>query len=307
MTSRSKRALLGICIAAAACDAAEGVRVQELPPTERPSAESRAGLPEVAGVWRFAGWELARGDSAGLAADLPALGELRVQTQRLDSVAAAYVQGGTQLPLVGEVRRDSVLALAARVGGEGRFLAGRVRRDTLWVSLTSLLPRESWPADARAAFVRTQVATPFKRLEGAVPLAAAMDSTALLAAADSLRADTAAPPAGAPPAAAPLPATAPPARAPVAQPQPQQPRTETPPAQQPPAQRPPVQAQPARPQPEPARPQPTPAPQPTPPRPSLPPLLGEPIRPDTARDTTAFYSPTAARAAVRPRSVSASR
>lgn len=176
----------------AACEPAEDVRVQPLPPLERPSPEARAGLPEIAGVWRFAGWDLAPDDSASLQADLPGLGEIRLQTQRLDSLAGSYVAGGGTLPLVGEVRRDSVVSLVANAGGgAGYYLAGEVARDTLWIRLTSLVEPGAWPDDALAAFVRSEVASTFVRLHGTTP-APPVDSVALLAAAadSAARADS---------------------------------------------------------------------------------------------------------------------
>lgn len=158
--------LLVVAVLGSACDAAEGVRVQELPPLERSSPEVRAGLPLVEGEWRFAGWELAPGDSALLDEELPGFGQIQIELQRLDSIAGVYRVPGAQVPVVGEVRRDGVVALVVQAGEGGRFLAGRVRNDTLWVSTTTLLEQGSWPSDARAAFVRTPVTATFARLEG---------------------------------------------------------------------------------------------------------------------------------------------
>jgi hypothetical protein len=158
--------LVVVALLASACDAAEGVRVQPLPPLEGSTPEARAGLPEIQGDWRFAGWELAPSDSALLATPLPSFGTLRIETQRLDSIAGSYAVPGAQIPLVGEVRRDSVVALVAQAGEGGRFLAGRIAGDTLWLTLTSLLEPGSWPTAARAAFVRSPVAATFARLEG---------------------------------------------------------------------------------------------------------------------------------------------
>lgn len=156
------------------CDAADDVRVQPLPSLDAASPEARAGLPVVSGLWRFAGWELAPGDTGRVQADLPGFGELRLETQRLDSIAGSYLAGGAALPLIGEVRRDSVLALA----GGGRFLTGRVTADTLWLSLTSLLEPGAWPDDARAAFVRSAGGTRFVRVKGQRPTLAVSDSLA---------------------------------------------------------------------------------------------------------------------------------
>ena len=308
-TGRSVVAVLVIALLAS-CDAAEEVRVQPLPPLERPSPEARAGLPELAGVWRFAGWDLAPADSGNLGRDLPALGEIRLQTQRLDSLAGAYAAAaGGPIPLVGEVRRDSIVSLVAGAGPEGPyFLAGEYARDTLWIRISSLTEPGSWPSDALAAFVRTEVASRFVRLHGTTP-APPVDSAALLAAdsaaaADSLRLAAAEAEPGdslAPPitstvsvpataflsrpgrnafgfatrsAAPPAPTVAPPVLGePARQPEPQ----------------PDVQAPaPVQPAPEP-EPRPEPEPEPEPPvepqpdsQPRLPRLLGEPVRPDTA-------------------------
>lgn len=280
-----------ITLAAAAvlltgCDAAEDVRVQPLPSLEASSPEARLGLPEVAGLWRFAGWELAAGDTARVESTLPAFGNLLLETQRLDSVAGFYAAGESRMPLVGEVRRDSILALA----GGGRYLTGRISRDTLWLALTSLLEPGAWPADARAAFVRSPVGSRFVRVEGAVPA---------LAAADSAAADTAfGRPAGTPPVAGrrrgdlrtPAPGEPAPSRPTVAAP-----RTGDPAAR--PAQAEPADPEPARP--EPADPQPAPEVSEPPVR-QRPRLLGVPV-------DSSSYSPTAARATERPAGVSASR
>jgi hypothetical protein len=159
----------GICALAAltiaGCDAAAGVEVEPLPPLERPTAESRAGLPSVTGIWRFAGWEVA---SAALAAEMgapPAPGDVALETQRIDSVAGYFVRGEAMIPLVGEVRRDGVLSLASLPGEvAGRFAAGRVVRDTLWIELSTLPFGELSSPTVRWAFVRGEVGQAFFRL-----------------------------------------------------------------------------------------------------------------------------------------------
>ncbi|HET7274924.1 MAG TPA: hypothetical protein VFI91_07070 [Longimicrobiaceae bacterium] len=156
------------------CEPAEGVDVQQLPSEQRPSPEARAGLPEVSGLWRFAGWELAPEDSASLQAALPSLGQIDIQTQRLDSIAGSYLAGGGRVPVVGEVRRDGIVSVVAP--GANAFVAGQVEEDTLWVELTSLIPAEAWPDGARAAFVRGTAGPQFARLEGALPPLALTDS-----------------------------------------------------------------------------------------------------------------------------------
>ena len=216
----------------AACDPAEDVRVQELPPLARPSVETRLGLPELRGPWRFAGWELAEGDTLGLDAELPTYGILWLQTQKRDSLAGAYVTGEGRTPLAGEVRRDSTVSLVAFPSPQdGRFIVGRVANDTIWVEMTTLSETASWRGDARAAFVRSQTAlSPFRRVRGMAPPPPPVDS-ASLAASDSLAlppTGTAVAPTGtvAPPAAPPAAA----ARTPLpgAQPAATQPRTAAP-------------------------------------------------------------------------------
>ncbi len=293
----------------AACDAEEEVRVQPLPPLERPTPEARARLPEVAGVWRFAGWDLAPSDSAALQRDLPGLGEIQLQTQRLDSIAGVYAAGGGRMPLVGEVRRDSIVSLVANPGGgSSYYLAGEVARDTLWIRLSSLVEPGAWPDEALAAFVRTDVASTFVRLHGTTP-PPPVDSTALLAAesmarADSMgtlaasvpRGDSVVPrvlsPIAVPPTAflsrsgrdafgfSPRGAEPPPAAAASASGQPA--ASEGQPAV--PAPRP-ARPAPVRPQPELEPVEPEPVRPADPPRRSLPRLLGEPVRRDTAAVT----------------------
>lgn len=279
------------------CDAADDVRVQPLPSLEAASPEARAGLPVVSGVWRFAGWELAPGDTGRVDAELPGFGELRLETQRLDSIAGFYLAGDARLPLIGEVRRDSVLALA----GAGRFLAGRITADTLWLALTSLVEPGSWPDEARAAFVRAAAGPRFVRVKGQRPVLAAVDSQAVDSARMAAAGDTAAPRVAevaprrgvTPLAGKPFPSQRPPPRA--GEPRPRQAE------QQPPE---PRRAEPLEqaPTPEPAEPEeaePEPEPEPERPQRRRPRVLGVPV--------DSLYSPTAARAISRPGGVSASR
>lgn len=292
--------LLALCAAVAACDAAEAGDVEPLPPLQRPSAESRAGLPEVTGRWRFAGFEIQPGDTALVRADSTRLtppGDLVVQVQRLDSLAGVYARGGGQFPFVGEVRRDGVVAVVvAAPDGTRQFAAGRVVRDTLWLELTSFASAQSWPAGTRAALVRTPVKQPFRRFVGgrAIPLpvdSAALDSMRMADSLAAVRRDSAAvagvpatpAPTATPMAPQPQPRpTAPSVRQPPV-PTPTTPAPTTPPAPRPPVQRPPVQPTP-RPQEPPARPTPRPrrdtvripAPQPLP-APAIPEPV--PIRP----------------------------
>ncbi|CAN5893355.1 hypothetical protein BH23GEM7_BH23GEM7_17420 [soil metagenome] len=146
------------------CDWAQESAIQPLPPATRPSPEARLGLPEIEGQWYFAGWDLPISEPPeGLAA----AGALWIETQRLDSLAGAYLSGEQRLPLLGEVRRDSVFSLVVRdPNGGGSFLAGRALRDTIWVELTSLAFAQKWPMGTRGAFVRDAVERPFTRLPG---------------------------------------------------------------------------------------------------------------------------------------------
>jgi hypothetical protein len=275
-----------VALLAAGCDAAEGVRVQELPSLERSSPEERAGLPLVAGEWRFAGWELQPADSAYLDGTLPSFGSIRLEVQRLDSIAGHYAVAGASFPLVGEVRRDGVVSLVAQAGEGGRYLAGRIGRDTLWVSTTTLLEPGSWPAGARAAFVREQVTATFARLEGQ-PTVLPGDTLPPQLAGPVESPEGEMPPTGeattpAAPAQTGMPAQRPATTQPAATPaapraQPQQPRAAppaaTPPAAAPPAATPPA-ATPADPPREPA--EPAEEPRRAPPR-----LLGEPVQRDS--------------------------
>jgi hypothetical protein len=276
-------------VALAACDAAEGVRVQPLPSLERPSPEARAGLPEVAGEWRFAGWELAPDDSARLDANLPQLGTMVVETQRLDSIGGAFLTPGARFPLIGEVRRDGIVSLVSPEGpAAGRYLAGRVRQDTLWISLTTFVDAAAWPDGARAAFVRTPVTAHFARLEGQrtvlpedtlpPPVLAGPPEMPPVAAPGEPGTP---PPAGTPPAAPP---TAPAAAAPTAPPAapaatPQRTAPVAAPQETPERTAPAEPARPQQPAPE-ARPAPPPADPPADTARRAPRLLGEPIRPD---------------------------
>lgn len=182
-------AVISLTVALVSCDMAEGVTVQELPSLDRSSIEARLGLPEVAGAWRFAGWELQEGDTLGLEAELPALGILNVEVQKRDSVAGTYHgAGGGQARLEGEVRRDSVLALVVLpAGAEGRFLTGHLDHDTLWVEMTTLLEPGDWRGGARPAFVRSeQPITPFRRVRGMVIPAAPLPDSVPLGVIDSM-------------------------------------------------------------------------------------------------------------------------
>ncbi|HEX6371579.1 MAG TPA: hypothetical protein VF006_21850 [Longimicrobium sp.] len=248
MRARLKAGLACVALAAGACDEASG-KVQPLPPLTRPSVEARAGLPEVRGIWHFAGFEIRPQDTLLVreqAYQLVPPAEMRIVTQRLDSIAGQLVRDGVGFPFTGEVRRDSTLAIVTFSDGVGQFVAGHLQRDTFWIELTSLTSAAGWPPAARAAMVRRVGGPPFRRLLGGAPIVPPVDSARLR---DSLRMDslrraavvvTPAQPGVQPPAAVP----AQPGAAPRTQPQ-------RPPAQQ---QRPPAQTEPSRPRPQPQRP-----------------------------------------------------
>lgn len=320
---RSRRTRFLYCavlLALGACGPDEDVQLLALPPEERPSPEARLGLPELAGDWNFGGWEVVEGDSTALERTFPGLGQLRFTTQRLDSIAGAVVLNGTPVPVVGDVRRDGRLTFVT-LGSDGprNFAAGVYQRDTLWLELSSLLPADEWPRNARAAFVReTPSVPPFAWLRGArIPEVLPAPPV------DSLAPDSAEVPGGSggdfstpspsggatPPAEAtpgqgrpaqpPTPSPALPSGQAAAQPQPQpqaQPQPQPQPGGQPsPNPTPPAAPQPPTPGPgnQPVEPSPAPAQQPQAPSPEAPPapapsqppaegpgpLLGEPIDP----------------------------
>lgn len=278
-------ALLAALTGLAGCEAASAGDVQPLPPLKRPSQEAQAGLPEVAGTWRFTGFEIAPEDTARINADSSVLvrpGDVVFRVQRLDSLAGSYVQDSVSYPFTGELRRDGTVAVVANMpDGVGLFLAGHLQRDTLWVELTSFPFAAAWPRGARAALVRTPVRSVFRRFLGGRVIPPPVDTAALR---DSLRADSLAAavrdaaaraqaPAGAPPSAAPPPART---QAPAGPPTP----APTRPAR--PAPEPPVTGEepPARPQPRPVEPRPVPVPEPVtlpPSRPSPVPVPVEPV------------------------------
>ena len=299
MAGRRGRAIwagLVLLASAAGCGPDE---VEPLPPLQRPSAERRAGLPEVRGRWLFTGFEIAPRDSASMVNSdyqLTPPGEFRFLTQRLDSVAGQYgVPGRFVIPFTGEVRKDGVFALVAFPGeGVQQFVAGRVIRDTLWLELTNVVSVERWPPRTRAAFVRRPRGAPFTRLLGGAPIIVPptpqeLDSIRM----DSIRMDSirragvppgtavpgAVPPAGVQPGvpgAAPVPGAVQPgvARPPVqAQPGVARPPAQVPPATtprpRPPVRRPPAQNPPPTQGPPPPQEYPAPAP-PSNPQPNLP-------------------------------------
>lgn len=152
------------------CEAAENVSVLPLPPLEHSTPEARLGLPEVEGEWRFTGWEIAQGDSTALERSFPVFQEVRLDTQRLDSVAGSFATGGNAWPAVGEIRRNGRIALVTLgQGAPNGFLAGIVARDTLWLEITSVVAGSEWPQGGRAAFVRGPAEGPIAWLRGARP------------------------------------------------------------------------------------------------------------------------------------------
>ena len=137
-----------------ACDPAEDVRVQPLPPLALPTPERRAGLPEVTGPWRFVGFALPPTQDTVAPPSPTPPGQILITAQRLDSLSGFYVSAGGRFPVVGEVRRDGVVSLAAFSAEGGRFAAGRILGDTLWIEHTSFGAAEAWPQGTRAAFSR---------------------------------------------------------------------------------------------------------------------------------------------------------
>jgi hypothetical protein len=245
---RSKIYLLGALTATlfhAGCDAAQGVEVEPLPPLERPSAEARAGLPEIEGVWRFAGREVATAELGDERENAAVPGAIAIQTQRLDSLGGYFGRGEVATPFVGEVRRDGIVSVVF-YGGEAAaadVAAGRLQRDTLWIELSTRPGWEVTPPAERWAYVRGTVGQTFLRLPTGELL---RDTVPPPAPADTLPPAEAAVEPGAP---AP---TAPATPAPPAEARPQQPQRQTPQAQPQPQR----QQQPAAPraQPDAARP-----------------------------------------------------
>lgn len=266
--------LIALSALSAGCDPDE-VEVQPLPSLESLSEEARAGVPEVAGSWRFAGWELAPGDTATAPAGLPRFGTLELLSQRRDSVGGQYVIQAGRFPLTGEVRRDRVVSLVSSLGpGDLRYLTGRLDRDTIWMELSSLTEPGSWPDDARAAFVRSAVAATFTRVRGQPAPTVVLDSAALAARDSAGDAPAPVPAAPATPVRATPPAAAPSRPAPSGA-TPARPGTTTTPTPSP------RTTPPARTTPPPDR---TPAPARPTPRPAEPegiPLLGDPVPRDT--------------------------
>ena len=281
--ARLNAVLAGVVLAAGACDEASG-KVQPLPPLTRPSVEARAGLPEVRGIWRFAGFEIRPQDTLLVreqAYQLVPPAEMRIITQRLDSIAGQFVRDGVGFPFTGEVRRDSTISVVTFSDGVAQFAAGHLQRDTFWIEVTSLASAAGWSPGARAAMVRRVGGPPFRRLLGGAAIAPPVDSVAIR---DSIRMDSlrragvvvppaqpgVQPPAGVQPGGVPV-----------------QPGARPPAATVPQQQRPPVQQQ--RP---PVRPQPPPAAEPVPelvtpedPPPFSPPPVNAP------RDTLRFGNP----------------
>lgn len=161
---------VALALALLGCDAAEGVQVEPLPPLTRPTPEQRAGLPELKGAWRFAGWEVATPEIAARLGEPRVPGEVRIRTQRLDSLGGFFMQGEAGYRLSGEVRRDGVVAFAASTTAGTALAAGRVRGDTLWLELSTLPTAPLLEPGVRWAFVRSAVGQPFLRLPNGVLL-----------------------------------------------------------------------------------------------------------------------------------------
>jgi hypothetical protein len=234
-----------------ACGPAEGVEVEPLPPLERPSAEERAGLPMLTGVWRFAGWEVGGEEAAAALGEPGSPGDIQLTAQRVDSLAGYLVRGEQRIPLVGELRRDGVAALVARDGDAAfGYLAGQVAGDTLVIRVASLDGSELASPGRGLIYVRGPVGQRIVRgADGRL-----LRDTAVLVAADTAAARPAAPAIVTPEAGTPAPE---PARSQPADPRPV-PADTPPPTPQPDPDPPQPQPQP-EPQPEPAPP-PEPAP-----------------------------------------------
>jgi hypothetical protein len=273
-------------LAAGACDEASG-KVQPLPPLKRPSPEQRAGLPEVRGIWRFAGFEIRPQDTLLVreqAYPMAPPDEIRIITQRLDSIAGQLVRGGVGFPLTGEVRRDGAMALVTFTDGIGQFAAGRIVRDTFWIELATIPSAQGWAPGARAAMVRGVPRAPFRRLLGGAVINPPVDSARLRDSIrmDSLRRAGVVVPPGAQPGVAP----------PVTQPGVVPGQTGVPPAAQP--QRRPQQQRPTQPRPQPQLPPPTempPVTQPEPEPPANEPQLTPLPNPNAPRDTVRIGLP----------------
>lgn len=275
--------LLAGIVAAGGCEPAKDVQVLPLPPLERLTPEARYGLPEVKGLWRFAGWEVEPGDSVLLERSYPAFGSLDLRVQRLDSIAGVLAVPGGESPVVGEIRRDGWFALAALSGPEATaYLSGRFASDTLRLEMTSVFPAADWPAGATGIFVREGdgLPGPIAWFRGTSPFAPAAFPDSLLAdsqATDSLVSVPVAIDAGgegAEAGAGAVRGTTDEAvvRAPTVSP----PAATTPVVDQPARPTPPAVPRPVPPAPRPVREEPTPAPRE---REEGPRLLGEPIAP----------------------------
>jgi hypothetical protein len=223
------------------CRRSDDVPVQPLPPLTRPTAEARVGVPELAGTWRFAGWEVVSPRVMAEVGEPRRPGDLVVQTQRIDSLAGYLVRDEAPVRLVGEVRRDGVVALVT-VSNEQqpRFAAGRVVADTLWIELSTLTAGELSPPTMRWAFVRGPVGQAWLRLPGGTLLRDTVIAPPPLA--ETPPAPPAARPAEPAPPPAPRPAEAPPVREP-----PPTPERQPPPAEPAPGEPPPQPAEPAEP------------------------------------------------------------
>jgi len=154
-------ALLSIGIAVSGCEGPPPLRLQ--PVTAGGEAlEEELHLPRATGTWRFVGWRL-----TGTAQAPNVLwGSLQLDTQRFDSIGGLYVDADSaRWRVSGEVRRDATVAMVAwRPDGAVVVLAGDIRRDTLWIRLTTWPTATPWPAGTAAAFVRAGPSgPPFRR------------------------------------------------------------------------------------------------------------------------------------------------
>jgi hypothetical protein len=248
----------------AACATADP-QMEPIPDGERPSPESRFGLPTLTGDWHAAGVDGVDEEAAEAFLTYPL--QIRVDTQRMDSIGGRLRIGGATASWFGEIRRNGHFAVAVPTGElAGGFLAGRLSGDTLWLESGTLLDGARWGSPPRWALLREAPERRFARTREGRVLRQMLPEDTLQLAQDTLPPDTLTEE----PRVAETPRTEP--RPTPARPDPAAPR-EPRPAE--PAPTPdPVPAEPA------PEPQPQPEPEPEPPPREPPPLLGVPVEPE---------------------------
>jgi len=248
-------------VVAAACATADP-QTEPLPDGERPSPESRFGLPTLTGDWYAAGVDGVDEDVAEAFLAYPL--QIRVDTQRMDSIGGRLRIGDAVASWFGEVRRNGHFAVAVPDGElAGGFMAGRLSGDTLWLESGTLLDGARWASPPRWALLRQAPERRFARTREGRVLRQMLPEDTLQMVEDTLPADTI----PREPGIAETPRAEP--RPPPARPDPEPaPRRDPAPAEPPPA-----------PDPTPA-PVPEPEPEPEPPPREPPPLLGVPVEPE---------------------------